>query len=149
LLFACAASTGPIDRARELEHAEQLLCGGIPDEDRDLGPFAHRNLLERVEPMLERAFAKGPLSVPVGAIVYLRASPGMTEQWLQRIVDCHLAHHAVAGAAIAGHPSCPMVAAEPPRVFVRSTSDGFAVNIRSSRLDADEVLARCRALVAR
>lgn len=133
-------------RARELRAAEQQLCEGIADGDRDLGPFAHPELIARVEPILERAYAKAPPNVPVGAIVYLRATPGTTEQWLQRIIDCHLAHHAVLGEAFAGHHSCPMLSTEPPEISVRSTANGFAVYIRTSSLYADEILSRSRAL---
>jgi hypothetical protein len=133
-------------RAQELRGFERQLCAGIADPDRDLGPFAHPELIDRVEPILERLFAKAPPNVPVGAIIHLRATPGMTEEWLQRIVDCHLAHHAVLGETFAAHSACPMLATEPPQIRVRSTGNGFAVYIRSSSLYADEILQRSRAL---
>jgi hypothetical protein len=134
--------------ARELRATEQQLCAGIPLEERDLGPFAHHDQLERVEPLLDRAFAKAPPNVPSGATVHLRATPGVTVEWLQRVIDCHLAHHAVVGATPASHAS-PMFAPEPPEISVRSTGGGFIIIIRSSSLYADEVLRRARALEAR
>jgi hypothetical protein len=134
------------ERARELRAHELQVCGGVPDEERDLGPFAHADRIERVEPLLERAIAKGPPTVPVGAIVYLRAAPGLTVEWLERIIDCHLAHHAVVGTTPVVHGACPLLADESPDISVRGTAGGFAVMVKSSALHGDEVLRCARAL---
>jgi hypothetical protein len=82
----------------------------------------------------------------VGTVVTFRAVPGMTAEWLQRVVNCHLARNASLGHAVPEMPECPRV----PRgaqARVRSTGDGFAVEIRSDdEAAAREILARARRL---
>jgi hypothetical protein len=82
----------------------------------------------------------------VGASIVLRAVPGLTAEWLQRLVDCHLARNAALGHDVPEMPDCPLV----PRgvsARVRSVGNGFAVDVRSEDPDvAADVLARARRL---
>ncbi len=116
--------------AQALREAEASACVGIDDADRDMSPFDHRADLLRVEP-LEDTVVGGPDSAPqvVGARIVFRATPGLTAQWLQREVDCHLARNAALGHDVPEMPYCPLV----PRgasAHVTALSDGFAVDVR-------------------
>jgi hypothetical protein len=134
-----------------LRDAEARACIGIPDEDRDMSPFEHREDIGSVEPLNEGTGSfKGDSSQrAVGAIIVFRAVPGMSAQWLQRVVDCHLARNAALGHDVPEMPYCPLV---PKNVSakVSATDTGFAVAIRSDDSQtAQEVLRRARALVTR
>ena len=124
--------------SQALRDAEARACTSIADEDRDTSPFERGEDIARVEPLIEQ-MGSSKLAQPntVGAIVTFRARPGMTAQWLQRVVDCHLARNAALGHVVPTMPDCPLV---PKGVSARvsSTRDGFAVAIRG----ADDAVAR-------
>ena len=76
----------------------------------------------------------------------LNAVRGLTQEWLQRLVNCHLARNAAVGHEMPEMPYCPLV----PRgatAQVRSVGDGFAVDIQADDSDAaGEILRRAQAL---
>lgn len=133
------------DAAKRLRDEERSACYGVADADRDVGPLARPDSVTGVEVVRDRGvFPKGPLE-PVGVSVYLRADSGMTQQWLGRIVACHLAHVAVVGQT--AHPS-PL---EVPNadVTVSSTQVGFRVTITSrDRETARDVVEQGRMLAS-
>jgi hypothetical protein len=117
--------------SRALTDAEARSCAGISDKDRDTSPFAHRADIQSVSRMQEDTTA-GKISVKreAGATIVFRAMPGLTAEWLQRIVDCHLARNASVGHDMPEMAYCPLV----PRgaqATVTSVGDGFAVNVRA------------------
>ncbi len=131
-----------------LGEAEARACAGVPDEDRDMSPFEHREDIESVEPLNEgTTTGKAQYARTVGALITFRAVPGMTAQWLQRVVDCHLARNAALGHDVPDMPDCPLV----PRgasAKVSATEKGFAVAVRADDSEtAQEILRRARALV--
>ena len=136
--------------SQALRDAEATACTGISAEDRDMSPFAHREDILSVEPLQEAtgsAIASTPLTT--GATVTVRAVRGLTTEWLQRIVDCHLARASSLGHAMPEMTYCPLV---PKGVSARVTSSGsaFAVAIRSDDpAAAAEVLRRSQQLVSR
>jgi len=71
----------------------------------------------------------------------------MTAEWLQGVVDCHIARDTSLGHVVPEMPDCPLV---PRGVEAQvSTSDGFAVTIRSTDPSVTpEVLSRARRLLA-
>ena len=75
----------------------------------------------------------------------LRADSGMTQQWLGRIVACHLAH-----VAVMGQPAHPSPLAVPnAEVTVSSTQVGFRVTITSrDREIARDVVEQGRQLAS-
>jgi hypothetical protein len=135
-----------------LREAEARACVGIDPDDRDMSPFERVEDVASVAPLTEPADTGGTVKVPsqqtVGAKVTFRAVPGMTGEWLQRLVDCHLARNAALGHVVPEMPNCPLV----PRgaeARVTSTGSGFAVAIRSSDgATARDVLARAERLGA-
>ena len=130
-----------------LAQAEAQACAGISPDDRDISPFYHREDIKSVSPLVDQIRqGKNVVDKRVGATVVFRALPGMTAEWLQRLVDCHLARAAAAGHAMPEMDYCPLelngVTAK-----VASAGDGFAVSIRASDdATVDAVVKRAEAL---
>lgn len=71
----------------------------------------------------------------------------MTAEWLQRLVDCHLARNASLGHSVPELPDCPLVP-KGVEAQVLSTGSGFAVNVRADDpATSEEIFARARRLV--
>lgn len=129
--------------------AEAAACRGIPAADRDMSPFEHREDIVSVEPHMRppRGGKGGSAPTVNGATVTFLAVPGMTAEWLQRVVDCHLARNAALGHVVPEMPDCPLVP-KGAEAKVRSTGNGFAVTVKSDDEDAGrDILARARRLV--
>lgn len=135
--------------AQALRDAEAKSCAGIPDDDRDLSPFYHREDISDVKPhMAEMRPGKKVGQKTIGAEITFRAVPGMTVEWLQRIVDCHIARAASVGA-MPDMAYCPLM---PKDVVakVSSTGNGFTVTVTSENAEsAAEIVKRANALVAK
>ena len=137
--------------SKALADAEKRFCAGIPEADRDLSPFYHSedvagvqglkkaasgsgygdvgggsNSVVQVQQIEKEVFGPGGLQ---GARVTFRAVPGMTGEWLQRTVDCHLARNAVIGND-AAMSFCPLAVTHATAV-VASTGKNFAIDITS------------------
>ncbi len=162
-----AAHRAEADRHRELAAAHRAAaaalheveareCVGLSDADRDQSPFSHREDIASVSDLTEPPAATGDsmglgtaLAAPrvIGATVVLRAVPGLTVEWLQRAIECHLARNSVLGHDVPEMAYCPLVPAGVTAV-VRSVGDGFAVDIRADGEDAvAEIVHRARALM--
>lgn len=132
-----------------LREAEGRACAGIDPDDRDISPFEHTDDIAGVAPLRvpEASGWKVPRELMVGAVVTFRAVPGMTAEWLQRVVDCHLARNASLGHVVPEMPNCPLVPSG-AIATVASTGNGFAVSIRSNHpATAKEILSRAPRLV--
>lgn len=133
-----------------LREAEARACVGVSSEDRDLSPFEHVEDIASVLPLKTpdaNARGKLPNEQMVGAVVTFRAVPGMTVEWLHRVVDCHLARSASLGHVVPEMPNCPLVPGG-AAATVSSTGNGFAVSIQSNNpAAAREILARAQRLV--
>ncbi len=135
--------------AAALAEAEAGACIGLDEDTRDESPFMHRADIASVDELTEEVrVGRSVMRRIAGATIVFRAVRGMTAEWLQRVVDCHLARNAALGHDVPEMPYCPLV----PRdvtAHVRSTGSGFAVDVRSGdHTSAAEVLRRARALVA-
>lgn len=135
--------------SRALRDAEAQACAGIPEEDRDMSPFDHREDIARVEPLQASiGTEQTPSTRMAGASIFFNAVPGMTVAWLQHEVDCHLARNAALGHDVPEMAYCPLVP-EGVSAIVTATTDGFAVAVRADNPDtAKEVLRRAQSLVA-
>lgn len=112
-----------------LASAEASACAGISDDDRDISPFAHREDIQSVSTYSQEVRSgKSSGSKVVGATVVFRAVPGMTQEWLQRVVDCHLARAAAVGHEMPEMDYCPLEL-KGVKAKVTSVGNGFAVNI--------------------
>jgi hypothetical protein len=148
-----AAHLGEAKKHREMaaDHraaSQSLRDAEFSDDDRDMSPFMHRDDIASVKPLTEGTTSGKNQSVrTTGAIITFRAAPGMTAQWLQRVVDYHLARNAALGHEVPEMTYCPLV---PKDVTARvtATEDRFAVAVRSDDSHtAAEVLRRARTLV--
>jgi hypothetical protein len=132
-----------------LRTAESRACSGIPEEDRDESPFAHREDIRSVAPLNEQVMSGRTVSTRLaGAQVVFSAVPGMTAEWLQRIVDCHLARNAAIGHDMSGTEMtyCPLTL-RGAQAKVRSVGDGFAVEIRADDAETSKgILQRAESL---
>jgi hypothetical protein len=149
-----------------LRNAETSACSGIPEEDRDMSPFMHRDDVSRVsqldsdspapnvgavEPALEARDSragKTQKTLLVGADIEFKAVPGMTAEWLQRVVDCHSARNAALGYDLVSSemPGCPL-AVKGATGKVHSTGDGFTITVRAEdQAAATEIWRRAQHL---
>ncbi len=130
-----------------LVSAEQQACVGISDDDRDISPFYHREDITSVS-TLEEPIKTGKQTVnkTTGAKIEFRAAQGMTAEWLQRVVDCHLARAAVLGHDMPEMDYCPLVL-NGAKAKVTSTGSGFAVNVTAEdAATVKEIIRRAEAL---
>jgi hypothetical protein len=132
-----------------LSEAESRACAGIPDDDRDISPFYHREDIESVSPLfVETKSGKGVVKKEVGVTVVFRAVPGLTAEWLQRVVDCHIARASSVGHDMPEMSYCPLVV-KGATAKVTSVGDGFAVNVSADDSTASaEIAKRGQALKA-
>ena len=133
-----------------LRTAETQSCVGISDADRDMSPFEHREDIASVEPLTvgSTGGSRNPTGRMMGATVTFRAVPGMTAQWLQRVVECHLARNAALGHVVPEMPSCPLVP-NGAKATVTATQNGFAVAVSSDdSATAQEILRRAQLLTS-
>lgn len=133
--------------AQALRDAESRACVGVPNADRDESPFDHREDVESVEPLyVGTSGGKTSSKRLVGATVAFRAVPGMTAQWLQRVVDCHLARNAALGHDVPEMAYCPLVPKGASATVVANRA-GFAVNIQGDTQESvQEILRRAQGL---
>jgi hypothetical protein len=148
LLGGCASAQSRA-LAADPAAAERLACADVSEAERDLGPFAPHDRVVRVEPVNRVVSPKAPAPL-AGVALYVRATPGLTEQWVDRVIECHVAHHAAhraeTGAPVADDVGCPL-AVDDTRIAVSPTSTGFRVAITSPDPEvARELLEKGRAL---
>ena len=151
LLAGCAAATPrPAMSATSAvpAHPGARACAGIPEEDRNKGPFFQSEAIASITPLIVEEYPRSnpPLQRMAGAIVTVRAGPGMTAEWLQRLVDCQLAHNAALAQSAPDLAGSPLIH-RGTVATVRSTGSGFAIEIRSNEPKiATEILARAQRL---
>ena len=126
----------------------QSYCSGVADEDRDRDPFADCALIESVGELKDREqHGKVWVDHVRGAEIALRATPGMSTPWLERMLRCHEAR--LQTTALADRERDPL-AVDHPTVLVSEQETRFVVAIRgSTNEDAREIVRRARALQAR
>ena len=140
-----AAAAAHRAASQKLLAAEAAACGGIAEEDRDESPFFHREDIQRVT-LDDLQAARLTAKEAIGATVYFRAVPGLTQEWLQRLVDCHLARNAALGFEVPEMAYCPL-AVPGVTAQVRSVGNGFAVELRGHTTEQiAEVRRRAQAL---
>jgi hypothetical protein len=131
-----------------LVSAEQQACVGISEDDRDISPFYHRADIASVSVLEEPVKGLGRQS-PMrtsGAVIEFRAVPGLSAEWLQRVVDCHIARAGVMGHEMPEMDYCPLVL-KGVKATVSSTGNGFAVKVTSDDADTvKEIIRRAQAL---
>lgn len=136
--------------AQALRDAENRACAGLSDDDRDTSPFYHREDIASVKPHVVdvRIGSRQLTKKANGADIVFSAVPGLTAEWLQRIVDCHVARASAVGHDMPEMNYCPLVLKN-VSAKVSSTGTGFVVAVTSDDPEtAKEILRRADALVA-
>ena len=128
-----------------LRDAEAKACAGLAEGERELSPFEHSEDVAAVSALTQPS--KGGEET-VGARVTFKPVEGLTVEWLQRAVDCHLARNAALGHAVPEMPSCPLV---PNGAQARVTGQPGSISVEIRASDpaaAREILQRARQLVS-
>ena len=136
--------------SKALLDAESSACGGLSEDDRDTSPFDRREDLAGSEALQSTASGVKGAAGPhlVGASVSVKAVPGLTKEYLQRLVNCHLARNASVGFVMPEMGSCPL-SVKGATATVESAGPGFRVDIRADDGQAaEEILKKARALTA-
>jgi hypothetical protein len=124
------------------------LCVGVPAKERELGLLAYRENMVSVTPLNEyRFFGKAKYLQTEGVAIKLRATPGISVPWLERVNGCHVA--LVASGRLPGTvgPADPFVL---PGTTVGASEvyAGFVLSVRGPSYDAvREILQRSYALI--
>jgi hypothetical protein len=138
---APTGTTGP--QAAKAAGGEAALCAGVAEAARDRGPFGLGARVVRVEALHQVVSPKAPAPL-AGAALYLDATPGLTEQWIDRVIECNLAHRATAGTQDTANP----LAVENATIRVSPTMAGFRIAVTSTDpAVAADVLRRGQSLV--
>jgi hypothetical protein len=143
--LGAATAQDHLAEAQRLRENEQSACFEIPDTERETGPFGRRDRIVGMEILRDRSFPKAPPQ-QAGVAIYLRAAPGMTEQWVGRLVECARAHRAAFGPRASSTVSALFESG--PEFRVSATPTGFRVAIKSLDLDVSRaVIEKAHALV--
>ena len=125
------------DRRRSsvsLRTAEEQACSGLAEPDRDESPFAHHDEIVRVDP------------IEHGVRVHFRHVDGLTADWLEHLVECHLARDEVIGPDGPDTKECPL-AVRGAITHVAVDGAGYVIEVRSNDVDAAaEIVRRAGAL---
>ncbi len=126
--------------SQALRDAEERACVGIREADRDVSPFEHREDIASVEPLDDPG--RGGVRITFADVT------GLTAEWLQRVVDCHIARNAALGHEVPEMPTCPLVPAG-VTATVQRVDGHLAVDLRADTSAAtQEVLRRAGSLVS-
>ena len=136
LLAGCNASSQQAPRAV----ASASGCEDVAQGNEMLARFYEPGAVVGAEPIKERTF-KARAIQPVqtmGAQLHVRAEPGMTAPYLERVLACHVA----SGKAM--HPNDPLKAGDGmiASLGVSERSRGFAVNVVAATPEAGREIWR-------
>jgi hypothetical protein len=149
---SCAATfaSGMDGTSTAAQHAAigDDICAGVPAKEREMGLLAFRDGIVSVAPLREESFVgKSKISHTEGAIIGLRAAPGISVPWLERVNSCHVA--LVESGRLVGYG-----AALDPFVIPGTTVGavavyaGYALYVRGNNYDmAREIIQRSNALL--
>jgi len=137
--------------SKQLRNAEAFACAGLDQASRDVSPFEHRDDVIGVEelrgkPLSPKTYgSKGPLE---GAAITMRAVPGLSKPYLQRLVNCHSARNATMGYELPEMAFCPL-AVKGATASVQNAEGAWRVEVKGdSEASAEEIARRAMALVS-
>ncbi|MBI5548447.1 MAG: hypothetical protein HY901_31580 [Deltaproteobacteria bacterium] len=131
--------------SKALRDAEASACAGVSELDRDTSPFGRREDIIRVEPL--KSTGRSPQLL--GATVTFRAVPGLTVEWLERDVGCHLARNAALGHNVPEMDYCPLVPKGVTASVKPAGGGGVVVEVKSEDSDTAMDVLRRAELAAR
>lgn len=144
LAAACGttAATGPLGGTQNSDE----LCAGVPAKEREMGILAYRDNFAGASILTEYGnVGKVKIGHERGATLGVRALPGLTAQWLERIAICHVA--SVRAGKVQGAENDPFVVAG-AESRVEQSNMAFLVSIRGGSDDiGHEIIARTAAVI--
>jgi hypothetical protein len=142
-LAGCSASP----RAQLVSAAD--LCVDIPVEEQTHPSFLDARSIAAIGPAMgERRLLKSWTSEVRGAELHVRAQPGLTKQWIARVVRCHIALETENRAGNAAAPEDLLVEGL-PSVSFDEDEEGFVVRLMGhDRQEGEAILARAKRLTA-
>ncbi len=137
-----ATSSEPAVSADQMAY----LCAGVADAEAQNPSFLASSSVNGVRPFMgERHYIKFTEPELRGADIDIRSTPGMTRQWLTRVLRCHVARRSVQGPQ--DGVADPFVVGTPD-LLVLETDTGFVVRVAGrDRADGVEILRRAKMLV--
>lgn len=143
---ALAACSAP-PRARAVSAAG--LCVDIPLDERAHPSFLTKNGIAAVAPATgERRLVKSWTTELRGAELHVRARPGLTKQWIARVVRCHIAFE-TENRSNRGVASDDVLVDGSPTVAFDEDEDGFIVRVTGAdRGQGEAILARATRIAA-
>jgi hypothetical protein len=123
-------------------------CSGVPAKERELGILAYRESIGAAQPLKEsEQVGKTKIFHTRGVVFGVRAQPGMTGPWLERVASCHI-ELAAAGQLASNTASADPLLVPGTTVRVEEAGTGYLVSVRAPNADAaSEVTRRTQALL--
>jgi len=145
---AASGTKGKPSAAQYVAVADDI-CAGVSPREREMGLLAFRDNIVSVAPLNEFHFAgKMKYLRTEGAVIKLRATPGISVPWLERVNGCHIA------TAEAGHLEGNEAAMDPfilkgTTLAATEVYAGYVLSVRGASVESvQEILQRSYALVA-
>ena len=140
------AATPHAGKGSEGDDARSTMGNGPREQ-----PFAHREDIESVAQLFGLEQGRRTVESPKalrGARVAFRPVPGLSQERLQRILDCHLARNAVLGHDVPEMDYCPLVPKD-VTAQVLSGGDRYLVDVQSTNpASAQEIWTRAQKIGA-
>lgn len=138
-LVGLGAACAPEPRAPVVSVAD--LCANVPEAEQIRPSFFSAGEIEMVRPAMgERRSIKEWVREIRGAELVVRAEPGMTRQWLARLVRCHMAAEEPRLRA----DDSPLVVDEPTVSFGEEET-GFVIRIVGrNRQEGEDIFRRAQ-----
>jgi hypothetical protein len=142
-------STGAAMTPAQAAQVADQECAGIPAKERELGIMAYRDSIGGVRPLKEKTrVGKWEYSHDRGVEIAVRAQPGMSAPWLERVATCHIAL-ATAGRSEATSNGTDPLLVPGATVRVDEADTGFIVSVRVPDDASDsEISRRTQALLS-
>jgi hypothetical protein len=134
--------------SQALRDAEASACAGLSESDRDTSPLQRPGDIVAIQELKTPTGSSkaGELTRVAGAKVTIRAVPGLTKEYLQRLVSCHLARNSSMGHAMAEMATCPL-GVKGATATVEGEGGAFVVRVTSEEdAAATEIVKRTRTL---
>jgi len=143
-----SAANGKLSAVQYAAVADDI-CTGVPARERELGLLAFRDNIVSVAPLNEFHYAgKAKYLRTEGAVIKLRATPGISVPWLERVNGCHIAM--IGSGRLAGNEAAmdPFML-KGTSVVATEVYAGYVLSVRGASVEAvQEILHRSYALVS-
>src|SRR5579872_5840995 len=147
-LAGCATTTAPALAAVQGGQDANQACAGVPAKERELGLASYRDAIAGTAPMHERVQLSKSVTVEqqVGVQIAVRAQPGLTAPWIERVATCHAAL-ATSGQLESRDAKDDPLAVPGVSVTVAEAATGFVVSVRAPNANvAEDVNSRALAM---